>query len=165
MEAKEIKKIEYVQSRLMILGKFKNLADIDFQMKNWIDPKYKHSFSDCIALYAFDNLIGWGYLHKKAYEHIGLDIYDEEEADTIQEYCQWFRDLYVDEIEEGEPDEAYYKHPEWPNVIEGALKVRKVMARKNYENGFWKQFDEENGDEHDENNKHHLQLADEEYLD
>ena len=40
---------------------------------------------------------------KYAYERIGTDIYDEEEADAIQEYCQWFYDLYVEEIGENQP--------------------------------------------------------------
>jgi hypothetical protein len=134
-------------------------------MKNWIKPEAKHRFSDCIDLYVFDSFSDYLDEKAEAYRHIGLDIYDEEEADTIQEYCEWFYYLCFDIIGPCQSDEAYYKHPEWPNVVEGALKVRKLMARKNYENGFWKQFDEENGDEHDENNKHHLQLADEEYLD
>ena len=62
METQEIRKIQYVQMRLSLLGSFESLADINFQMENWINPEAKHRFSDCIALYAFDGL---NYLDEK----------------------------------------------------------------------------------------------------
>jgi hypothetical protein len=66
-------------------------------------------------------------------------LYDEEEAEAIQEYCAWILELVNGEIGIA-PDEEYHKHPAWPQVIDGALKIRKLMARKNKENKFWHEY-------------------------
>ncbi len=164
MDTKE-RKIKYTQARDSVLHSFQELGDYNIQLQQWVKPESKHAFWDNIWYCCLDTLLDGYSLDNKAYSQIGDTIYDEEEAEAIQEYCAWVLELINYEIGPDLPDEAYYNHPKWKEVVEGALKIRKLMARKNKENNFWREFDEDEGEYVPNDQEHRLKQEDEKYLD
>jgi hypothetical protein len=105
---------------------FESLIDTEAQ-KKWLDSNYKHSFWDSLEYYVFDYLLNIEFILDKPHKTIGQSMYDEEEADTISKYLNFYNDSFEAEM----PDSYYVNHPKWPAVLEGARRIIKMMEKNN----------------------------------
>jgi hypothetical protein len=98
------------------------------EQKKWIDPNYKHAFWDSLCYYVFDYLFdGPPHLFDEADKAVGISLYNQEEANTISEYLEF----YYDAFEADMPDDYYINHPKWPEITEGARKIITMMEANN----------------------------------
>ena len=107
-------------------GSFQHLVDTEAQ-KKWFDSNYKHSFWDSLEYFAFDYLLNMESILDKPDKAIGEYLYDQEEADTISRYLNFYNDTFEAEM----PDSYYVNHPKWPEVVEGARHIIKMMEKNN----------------------------------
>lgn len=139
--------IQYTQARHGVTGGFESLADYEWQLEHWLNPKAAHRFSDCILYYCFDTLIENYRLDEieEANSQLRFTLYNKEEAQYLQIYCEFVFNLINNIIKWDKPDAVYYKHTEWPRVVHGAIMCRRYMAANNLKYEFWREFDEAEG--------------------
>lgn len=107
---------------------FKRLFDFEFQERtNWIDPNYKHSFWDSLYYHVFEFLFDQIGLSGEAEQSIGISLYNKEEADRIDEFLEFFNEIFEGEM----PDEYYVNHPLWPKLINDAKALVQMMEENN----------------------------------
>jgi hypothetical protein len=111
---------------------FATFFDFEFQ-KNWYDPNYKHAFWDSIDYYIIDYLMPTKGFVDEAHEQIGISLYNEEEADRIQEYLRFFNDNIEGEM----PDDYYVNHQDWPQVVEGAREIVAMLEENEKNMTMW----------------------------
>ena len=126
MQAKII--LESPQFRDDILISFKDLADKEMQLREWVRVGAAHRYWDSLLMDVFDTIYNDQDLHdiKECREKIGKVFYTEEEALKIADFTIWF-DLLTDGIGECKPDSAYLNHPNWPRVWSWAGECYKLM--------------------------------------
>jgi hypothetical protein len=122
--------------RSEVIGALRQLSDQEYQLTKWADPNYPHAFWDSLLLCIYDTLFDVNEFHQNARKQIGVSLYDEEEADMIGKYCEYFLDLVDERIGGDKPDSAYINHPEWSNIVEGAKGIYELMERKNEQFGY-----------------------------
>jgi hypothetical protein len=128
--------LEYPQYRDDIRISFKDLANKEMQLKEWLDPQYQHPYWDSLRYYVFGTLFSdhdlddTEQIMKK--DHL---FYDDEEKKAVNEFMIWFDELRL-HIGRNKPDQEYLNHPEWPKVWEGAAKIFKMMEENDKKYNF-----------------------------
>ena len=108
---------------------FEYLLETEFQ-KNWFSSTAKHRFWDSLQYYVLDYLFNSPAClldKEEADEAVGVSLYNQEEADIISSYLNFFNDTFEGEM----PDSYYVNHPEWPKVIEGAKQILEMIEKNN----------------------------------
>lgn len=59
--------------------------------------------------------------------HIGIELFDQYEADTIKVFCRCLMDV-VDELKSA-PPRAYLDHPGWPSVVYAAKSAYDLLRQ------------------------------------
>ena len=125
-----IKFLLYPQMRIEIRESFKELADYDRQMKEWVEERSPNQYWNCLVYHVINTLYDTFDLDKYRENNIGEILYDENEAQQIYKFCKWFGDL-IDSISlhTNETNSDYLEHPEWSKVYTGAKEMYELMDR------------------------------------
>jgi hypothetical protein len=125
------RKLLWPYVRQSILGCLQQLTDEEFR-KSWFSATAKHRFSDSLDFYIFDYLYNTPRLYSEADEMIGVALYDQDEATTLQK----FMEFYHDDFEVDMTDSYYITHPEWKKLLSEAERIIKLMEENNKKYNF-----------------------------
>ncbi|PFX11087.1 hypothetical protein AWC38_SpisGene25443, partial [Stylophora pistillata] len=106
--------------RYELIKSMEGLSDFVMQKEKWVDPKFKHSFSDEMD-YPIDMLLDQGNLHEKSYStaKIGYWFRDAKEASVSHDVAKALKRI-IKEIGIDKPDSAYINSPLWQAVVKKA---------------------------------------------
>ena len=162
-----MKEVECPQSRISLKFIFKSLSDLTYQKYDQIkktdqDPQkwWRQELWDLTDALLNDYAPNYNYDWRS---EIGYNLYDEEEAQKIQEYMNFFEKVILDELDydfvyDEKSPESYLDYPKWPLIIEGAKEVYAMMFNKNkeyhftefleiYEKKYWEKREKEIAEE------------------
>jgi len=139
--------LELPQFRDDILVTFKDLADKETQLREWVDESYLHPYWDSLLMYVLHTLYNDHDLDDEeiCLEKIGKVFFNEEEAMQIQKFCEWLDNL-IYRIGQKQSDSAYLNHPDWPLVWPWAEECYRLMQENDtkYDIGaswdFWRKY-------------------------
>lgn len=115
--------------RYSILISFKNLLNEEFR-QTWFSDTAKHRFWNSLDYYVFDYLLNAPQLLDndwKAYEVVGITLYNKREAEILSEYLIWYNDTFEGEM----PDSYYINHPQWLELLDRAKQILDMMEANN----------------------------------
>jgi len=117
----------YVRDSILI--SFKTLLDTEFQ-KTWFskageDGRFSYSLNFYVFEYLYDT--PWASLWDEAYKAIDVTLYNEEEADAISSFLDFYRNEFKTRV----PDSYYINHPKWPELMERARGIVDMMEANN----------------------------------
>ena len=133
--------VELPGRRAELIEELKDLSDFEMQKQKWVDPKFKHSFSDEMD-FPIDAILEECDFHKESSKNlVGIRLRSEEEWEAVHAVAKALMRI-INEIGMDQPDSAYINSPLWQDVVEKAKISYEILMEDDSMEDLLKQAEE-----------------------